>query len=208
MEDAAGKMVDWLRTTMTTADGAPGFALVRLYKSHRFADIDDELQAFATAQAGGPVSADTRCLVLIATRGAEDAWNDRTASVGHRAIPLTSEAMVAQLPMVSALITQLGFEVSFVIEPPRSVGTRHHRAYDVFFVPEALGSKLVPAQAGFVVPYGIRSVVGFGGLLVSGDLFAIIGFATVPIAPEVATLFRTVAIAAKTALVPFTFDRI
>lgn len=48
------------------------------------------------------------------------------------------------------------------------------KTYGVFHVAEARESAYVPAQADFVVPYGIRSVVGFGGPLATGDLFAVI----------------------------------
>jgi hypothetical protein len=83
--------------------------------------------------------------------------------------------------------------------------TLHHRDYDVFFVPDALNSPLVPAQDGFVVPYGIRSVVGCGGVLPSGELFALILFTTLQLSAETADLFRTLALSVKATVVPFTF---
>src|ERR1700683_5130998 len=43
------------------------------------------------------------------------------------------------------------------------------RNYHIFHVPEALGKALVPAQE-FVRENGVKPVLGFGGLLPSGDL--------------------------------------
>lgn len=206
IEEGAGCIVDWLHQAFTDAGGAPAFALTRLYKSFALADLDDDLQE-AAADAGGSLAPATRCLTLLATRGVEAAWNDRHRSAHHRTIPLLSPAVVAGLPMVHGLLTQLGVDVEVVTTPgTRLVGGLHHRTYDVFFVPDARGSALIPAQDDFVIPYGIRSVIGFGGLLVSGDLFAVLGFSTVVVPPAVPPLFRTVSLAVKTALVPHTFQ--
>lgn len=58
----------------------------------------------------------------------------------------------------------------------------------------------MPAQKDFVVPYGIVSVLGFGGFLPDGNLFAVIIFARVPTSPSVAEMFRTVALNLKLGL--------
>ena len=50
--------------------------------------------------------------------------------------------------------------------------------YNVFFVEDAIGSPYIPAQDDFVVPYGVRSVLGFGGLMPSGQVFAALLFTT------------------------------
>jgi hypothetical protein len=54
-----------------------------------------------------------------------------------------------------------------------------------------------------VIPYGIRSVLGFGGILHTGDLFAVIIFSKVPIVRNTAELFKTLALNVKIALLPF-----
>ena len=43
-------------------------------------------------------------------------------------------------------------------------------------MPEAAGSPYIPAQEDFVQPVGIRSVLGFGGMLPGGDIFVVILF--------------------------------
>jgi hypothetical protein len=64
-----------------------------------------------------------------------------------------------------------------------------------------LGSPYVPAQREFVIPYGVKSVVGFGGLLPTGDLFAVILFTRVDVPRESAELFKTLALSTKLAMV-------
>jgi hypothetical protein len=78
-------------------------------------------------------------------------------------------------------------------------GKRH----GVFHVEDALGSPYIPAQEEFVVPYGIRSVLGFGGLLFNGDLFAVILFSTVRVPATAADRFRTLALDVKSAFSRF-----
>jgi len=82
------------------------------------------------------------------------------------------------------------------------------KTYNVFHVPEAVGSPYVPEQKEFVIPFGIRSVLGFGGILPSGNFFAVILFAKVPISRETAELFKTVTLAVKLAVLPFDDGRI
>lgn len=55
----------------------------------------------------------------------------------------------------------------------------------------------MPAQASFVVPLGIRSVIGFGGLLPSRELFTLIVFSKAPISKEVAGLFKSLALTVR-----------
>lgn len=207
MEQAAQGITGYLHRTLVDGDGRPAAPLVRLYKTHRFRDLELRLQLFARdAAADGTLADGTRCLTLLGTSGNEPEWNDRLRSVGHQAIPLTSVEVVNQSPMIASLFSQLGVDPAAVVEP---VGAHtislHHRDYDLFFVEDAEGSPMVPAQEGFVVPYGIRSVVGCGGMLPSGDLFALILFTRASLGPDTADLFRTLALSVKATIVPYTF---
>ncbi|MGE5296319.1 MAG: hypothetical protein ACM3VT_15965, partial [Solirubrobacterales bacterium] len=71
------------------------------------------------------------------------------------------------------------------------------RTFNVFHVPEAVGSPDIPEQAEFVIPHGVRSVLGFGGMLPGRDLFAVILFSQVPIPRSTAELFRPLALCVK-----------
>ncbi len=207
LEEAAQSIVTYLYEHMVDERGEPACPLIRFYKTHRYDGLDRPLQDFARGAAGASLMNDTRCLTLLATRGREFGWNDRQRSAGHRAIPLVSAETVERSPMIASLLHQLGVDLAEVIAPQDqpSIGT-HHRDYDVFFVPEANGDPRVPAQEDFVVPYGIHSVVGCGGVLPSGDLFALILFTTLHLDVATAELFRTLAMSVKASLVPLTFS--
>lgn len=206
MEQVGQRIVQSLYDQFEGPDGTRAFSLVRFYKTHRFDQLPPALQEFATsvapAQAGGAL----RCLTLLATIGEEEAWCDRRLSAGHQAIPLESAAAVGKLPMVARLVTEMGLDLEEVVAPQRSARlAMHHRRYDVFYVAEARESQWVPAQD-FVREHGIRSVFGCGGVLPSGDLFAVMCFARCAVPRRVADLFGSVALAFKAALVAFSFD--
>ena len=206
MEQIAARLTTYLQTTLELHDGRPACALVRLYKTHRLGDLPDDDRGFAERSAGEPLDPTTSCLTLLGTAGAERPWNDRRQSKRHQAIPLTNVDSVERSPMIIQLIRQFGLDVADVVRPARAMKIeRHHEQFNVFYVPEAAGSPSVPAQHDFVMPYGIRSVVGCGGLLPDGELFAVIFFMVVPVSEHTADLFRSLALSVKSALVPFTF---
>ena len=176
-------------------------ALVRFYKTHPYLSLPAEDRAFALKLLGGAKPAPSlQCLTLLATAGDDPEWNDRRRSRGPRAIPLASVQMVEGAPMISALIRQFGLGIDAVISPPRMMESHSGKTYNVFHVPDAQGSSAIPAQQEFVIPYGIRSVLGFGGVLRSGDLFAVIMFTKVPISDDTAGRFRNLALEVKTLL--------
>lgn len=206
LEDAAERAVEFLRNEFVDEHGVPSCALVRLFKTHLYRHLPDDLRAAVRAAVpAADADPNLRCLTLVATRGDEPDWNSRHTSRGHRAIPLVSVEMVQQAPMIAQLITQLGVPIANVIRPsPALLLDQEQKAHNVFYVPRALGSPYIVAQEEFVVRYGIASVLGFGGLLASGDLFAAIMFSKVAIPPEVADQFRVVGLNLKIAILPFT----
>jgi len=181
-------------------------ALARFYRTQAFATLDAAQHRFAEEMLGG-VEPDPamRCLCLVATAGSERAWNDRRTSRGHQAIPLPNPGIVERAPMIAQMIRGFGLELSAVVNPEHVLRTdMHGRTYGVFHVERALGSPYIPAQADFVVPHRIESVVGFGGALRGGDIFAVILFSRVPIRHDAADRFRSLALDVKAAI--FNFD--
>jgi PAS domain S-box-containing protein len=208
MESAARTIVTFLRENLVDKDtGDPSCPLVRCYRTHRYALLEPELQEFAARALRGGEDLDTlRCLTLLATAGERPEWNDRRRSAGHQAIPLPSPDVVRRSPMIHELLVQLGVDVEHVVRPPSGLlVTRRPEPFNVFHVPDALGSPYVPAQDDFVVPYGIASVLGFGGLLPDGELYAVILFSRTPISRDVAEQFRTVTLAVGIALLPYLY---
>ncbi|MDP2308753.1 MAG: ATP-binding protein [Pseudomonadota bacterium] len=201
MAEAAQEVVGWLNVHLVDANAEPACVLVRVFRTHAVSAMPEDLQVYAREAADGPLAPEARCLVLLATAGVEPAWNDPNASEGHRVIPLTSDRAVLRLPMISQLLQQLGVEVARVVQPTPALLIGGDCGFDVFHVPEAADSPHIPAQD-FVRRYGVRSVVGFGGALPDGELFATILFSRVPIDDEQAQLFRNLAPAVKLALLP------
>lgn len=203
--EATEQVVRFFYDELVDEHGARACALVRFFRTLPYRELDDETQAFARAASGqeelGP---DVRCLTLMATTGDEPAWQSRHTSQGHKTIPLTSVEVVERAPMIAQLISQMGLSISTVIQPPTGLllddrGTKHN----VFYVPHAEGSPHIVAQKEFVVPYRIASVIGFGGIVSTGDMFATILFSKVHISSEVADLFSVVGLNLKLAILPF-----
>lgn len=210
MEGISRKIVDYLFENLRTGDGQRGSVLVRMFKTHPFGTLDPALQAYArTMMRSGEMLKDTPCLTLLASRGVEAAWNSRAGSRGHKSIPLLSEAMILKAPMIARLIDQMGVPIRVVLRPDQNfILNAQEKTFNVFHVEEAAGSPYVPAQEAFVLPFGVRSVLGFGGMLPSGDLFATIVFATVHIPPAVAKLFAPLSLNVKLCLLPFDGGRV
>ncbi len=211
MEEAARNVVNFLYECFRTPQtGDPCWALVRCFITHRFTLLPADLRAIAASlMADKPITSDLCCLILLASRGDDPAWNSRHTSKDHQAIPLPTEEIVAQAPMIARLVHQMGMDVGQVIQPCRDllVDLEQH-TFNVFHVEDAVGSEYIPAQQTFVARYGVKSALGFGGVLPSGELFAVIMFAKVKINRETAELFKTLALSVKLALLPFAGDRI
>jgi PAS domain S-box-containing protein len=206
MEEAARSVVGYLDSHFVDKNtGEPALALTRFYKTHPFEGLEPDLQDFAASVAGQGVSLrKVMCLALLATVGERPEWNDRHLSRSHKAIPLPSTEALRDAPMVARLFRQLGADADWVVDPHPSLFREAERTtFDVFFVADAVGSAYVPAQDDFVLPYGIRSVIGFGGALADGSLFAVVMFAKSVIPEATADLFATVALCTKLAVLPY-----
>jgi hypothetical protein len=204
MEEVAGKIVHILNENLTEGKShEKTCVLVRFFKTHSYSDLDGGLQEFArTVLKAHPGSTAMKCLVLLATAGLLPEWNSRNLSRGHKVIPLpSSEYFVKAFPMVGQLVEQMGLDVNTVLSQDAAVvADMTTRTFNVFLVPEAKGSVYIPAQNDFVIPFGVRSVLGFGGILPSGNLFIVILFS---IPREVADMFKTLALSVKVAILPF-----
>lgn len=203
LEDAASVVVRYLYDHCVDPEtGERTCMLARFYKTHAFGELPADLRRFALAQLGDtPASDDMRCLALLGTVGEETAWNTRQGSRSHKAIPLPSVDFVREAPMIARLIEDIGLDIASIVDGhgSRSQNTPS-RTYDVFHVEEARGSPHIPAQADFVERYGIASVVGFGGLLRSGELFAVILFTRVRVPIASASRFRAIALDVRSAM--------
>jgi hypothetical protein len=210
IEETAGRIVRYLYDNLIDRrTGRKACALIRFFKTHPYMDLSEDLQEAAKAVLKGqPIYRATKCLTLLATAGDEPHWNHRQGSRGHQAIPLIDQEFVNRAPMILQLIQQFGLEVSTVIDTAPTLITQvPHRAFNVFYVAKALGSPYIPAQKEFVVPYQVETVLGFGGILPSGELFAVILFSKSVIPLETANQFKLISAYVRIAIQSFDRSR-
>jgi hypothetical protein len=208
MEEAGQRVVRFLFENFGNPETKErGGVLVRIYRTVRFGMLPLEFTRAGDLPADARVTEDTRCLVLLASVGVERAWMSRRASVQHRLLPLPSVEAVSRLPMVARLVSQLGIDVAALVSGATALLVDDERTFNVFYVADARGSPYIPAQD-FVERYGVRSVLGFGGQLSDGEIYAAILFSKVEIRPETASAFRPLALATKVALLPFVGGRV
>ena len=156
--------------------------LVRVFATLHFDRLPETERAFAreiASQAGSPdsLTAGTDVLTLLGTRGARSAWNARSGSRGHLAIPLLSERFVGEIPMIARVLGETGFVSRFSGPAHSQYVTRSSDGADgLFFVGDARmttderGRLIIPA-ADFVEEHGIKTVFGFGGSYAAAHTF-------------------------------------
>jgi len=206
MEGVAGNIVRHLFENLVDGrTGARACALVRFFKTHPYNGLDVGLQRVAREMLGRPPDSPVlKCLTLLATAGERSEWNDRSRSQEHRAIPLHGEIVLQRVPVIGHLLGQLGMEAGAILRrEPADLLDLEERSYAVLHVPRARGSPLVPSQEEFVTPLGIESVLSCGGVLPSGDIFAVVLFSRVPIPQATVDLFKPLALSIKLAVLPF-----
>ncbi|ACU74170.1 protein serine phosphatase with GAF(s) sensor(s) [Catenulispora acidiphila DSM 44928] len=225
MEEGSAAIVEWLRHAFTDpATGRPAFALARMFHTVTWDRLTPDLRSYVGTRDPAAAANDDGLpyLTLLATSGDHPHWSDRRNSRDHQAIPLSASDVVRRAPLALALLDRLlGLQPSPEPVPARPHGgespaasARLRDRFDVFHVPEALGSPYVPTPE-FVRDYQIRSAIALGAVLDSGgpdhpdlpgvrntSLYTALLYSRVRIPAETATHFRTLAAAIRLALTP------
>jgi hypothetical protein len=192
--------LNYLYNQLNAGDDNP-CALIRFFRTVAFSELTPELQSLARKALGRAPEGLVNCLTLLASRGMLPEWNDRFASRHHQVIPLVSREMIKEAPMIAQLIKRLGIDLSQVVEPlPTLFLNPTEKKYNVLYVPEAKGSQTIVAQAGFVDVHKIRTVIGIGGLLPTGDMFAVMIFMRIFVPADTAQRFVLLARALENAI--------
>lgn len=202
MSAAAAAAVNYLYERLVDEHGQPAAVLARLFTTERYdrLSLDQQLLVPAALKTE-PGFENLRCLLLLATRGTDPAWNDISSSQGHRVIPLRDKSIFEKAPMLNRLASQFGVQLEDMIAPdPLRIRELLSQQFGVFYVPEALGSPFVPSQDNFVVPHAVRTVLGFGAILPSGAIFAVLLFLRVAVSDETAKMFQPLALSIKASL--------
>ena len=160
---------------------APSVALARVFGTVELHQLPDEDRIFVERVAASTVgtemlTAATPVLSLLASRGIEDEWNDRRRSRDHLGIPLLSERFVAEIPMISRLLNEIGFAPAWSGSESGFVTKTLANVNGIFYVGDARTAvddrdrNIIPAT-GFVERYGIKTVFGFGGSYLGRHMF-------------------------------------
>jgi len=199
IESFAQHLMQYCQDTFRApTSGDPEIVLGRCFVAQPFSEVAADVKAWlqqAEHRATEPSSG--LCLSLMGSAGVVDGWNDPSRSSRYRAIPIDADRFATRFPMFAEIFRQIGTS----IEKPRlgagltigSVGT----GCNVFSVPVALGSPYVPAQNDFVKPFGVRSVVGFGGWYGRGRYFIVVLFSRVAVPPGSLDLLRLLALSVR-----------
>lgn len=172
LEDAAQTSVEAIYDQVRDDDGHRAFSLVRIFRTCHYSELAPDLKKLAT-------TGSEYWLALMGTIGDEVEWSNRKLSRQHRLISPSATG-----PMFRAAEEALGLTWGVPVSAAGRVefeeqawGTRS------FFVPDALGSPVVPEQD-FVKDYGIYSVIGLGGRFMDGSSVLTIAFANRSLSPE------------------------
>ncbi|MEM1171841.1 MAG: ATP-binding protein [Cyanobacteria bacterium P01_H01_bin.35] len=179
--------------------------LIRLFKTHSYGKLTPELQKYVqNILKKSDINHDLKCLTLLATAGEKPEWNYRDKSLGHQAIPLINEEAIAKAPMISQMIKQLGLEPGILIQPDPSLFVDvEQQICQIFYVSDVLDSPYIPAKKSFVIPFNVKSVLGCGGLLPSGDTFVLLMFLKVELPKVTLDLLRHLTLNIKMAILSF-----
>ncbi len=110
--------------------------------------------------------------------------------------------------MISELFSRFNVRLEDISNDSPAIAANAPRVFDLFRVDDARGNASVPDQEEFVVRYGIRSVIGFGGTCRHGDLFVIMIFSKCELGDEFARKLRTLALDVVTSVFRFGNDAI
>jgi serine phosphatase RsbU (regulator of sigma subunit) len=202
MEDAATRMIRYLRRAFRTTLGRPAFVLGRFFNTAPWEDLPPDLRAAVRPPGSpGPEPAGMRSLVVLGSDGDQPGWNDRRGSPGLQPTLLDSVAAVHGEPLLASLVREVGIDLeTFVFGLPAS--SREVPQVGFFHIEDATDAARVPIQE-FVAEHGIRSILGFGGVQPTGNVFSVALYSRVPIAGEPADLLRIIGVSVKLALLPF-----
>jgi len=206
-----------LQTSRTLLEAAEGLCrlfterfdtvvLARVFAVCPLASLPERDRKFAEQNAHGePLTDKTPVLCLLGTAGRQPAWNDRTCSQGHLAIPLSSSASVRGAPMIAQLLNDLQVSLR-VFDEGGPIASRELMAgrSRTFYVPDALRAtdaegRLIIAATEFARASGISSVFGAGGSYVDGTVIVFILFCAETLEREVADRFASFIAAFKLA---------
>lgn len=192
------------------AEFAPSLVLGRCYTTVPYAFLPEREKGFAHRVAMerrlvDELGSDTSVVVLAATRGKKEAWNDPAGSRRRLALPLLSAECLEPISLVGRILGETVSDVPWLERQETLMMTQTTGKMSQLIVVEdarttvtSSGSKAVRDQD-FVVENGIRSVLAMGGRYLNGGSLVAVLFTTESLNQDEATKFATLVNTIKTA---------
>ena len=189
-------------TSALMDDYADSVVLVRAFVTVAYEKLPAAKQAFAQrilpdSKDADVLKNDTPVLSLLATSGREPNWNTVEKSKGNICIPLMSDQFVAEIQMVSRLLTDLGLGVNLGVDAGATYSDDPGSKVRTFYVSDALtevdgrGRKVIVNQQ-FAEKYAVKTVFGGGGPYPNhpSNVLAVIFFTNEQVSRDVACAFE------------------
>ncbi|MBT6047768.1 MAG: PAS domain S-box protein, partial [Candidatus Scalindua sp.] len=191
LEETAQELMKTLYQTFISDNGESAIVLTRFFKSCSYCDLPGDIQDDIKQKEGRTIiPPQDKYLTLLGTWGDLEEWRQREKSENYKAFSLNDSQVLYKFPMLSAVFSQIGFKIPTAREPDKSIIVdKQDVDYGLFYVEDTKDNKLVPKQAEFVVPFGVKSAIGFGGHYVSTDVYATIIFFRENVSLRIAKLF-------------------
>jgi two-component system NtrC family sensor kinase len=206
MEEVAQRSVEHLYQHLGTGDkNNKACVLVRFFVTQLFGDLSIGLKQLVHSATDITLVRETPCLTMLGSVGARPEWCRTDAANPDDVLALPDPALSERYPVVAQLIARFDLPGAFSVPyNPDLFLEEPGRSYDVFYMPDVQTEmSMLAGEEQFIRENGIKSIVSFGGLLPSRNLFAIIVFSKVPISKQVALAFRPFALNTKIALLPY-----
>lgn len=200
VEEAAEKIVNYLYDRFEDESGAKAFALVQLFKVLRFDELDSDLRRYAGSTFDA--APDSRYVTLMGTAGDDHSWNDRRQTKQRQLVPADSEHLERRMPFLAHMLSQLELNARYdaPAQERRYLMEPRQKHFNVFHVPDAQECSLL-MNDDVVRNYGVRSILGFGGMLNRGSMFSVAMFARSYLSRDCAELFNPLTLSTKNALI-------
>lgn len=205
MQETSQKIADYIYQYFYDSERSQNSCvLVRIFKTHPYGELDDSLQASARSLMQNKIPPyEMKCWTLLASAGKEPQCNyaDEAPNI---VIPLVNEELVAQMLPISERILELGLDIPTVLGiADEKMLEMEPKLLNIFYIASAKNSPFIAEKNSLVIPYEVKSVLGIGGLLPSGSLFMVELFFNIKISFKIAEVLNILAVAVKTALLPF-----
>ncbi|MBA2485317.1 MAG: hypothetical protein H0V35_04325 [Nitrospira sp.] len=175
MEETANRMARYVHESFLDREsGSRSCALVRFFVTRPYGMLDAELKTIARTMFGEmPDSPAHKCLSCSVPPGINrNGMSGSAQKSSGFSPPQRTHRLQHQDYLAADHAARDRRKVRASSDPVRAVGGRTENVQYLSRT-EAEGSPYIPQQQGFVLSFHIKSVLGFGGLLPSGELFTL-----------------------------------